>query len=101
MGREKKYQEVSDIKAIMKRMQAQGENILVTRLSDSKAKRLKKFFPESTFHKRARALTLLNTPIKNIGKGTILVVCAGTSDLPVAEEAVITARFMGNIGLRV
>jgi NCAIR mutase (PurE)-related protein len=35
-------------------------------------------------------------PTKIIGKGTVLVVCAGTSDIPVAEEAVLTAAMMGN-----
>jgi NCAIR mutase (PurE)-related protein len=41
-------------------------------------------------------LTLLSHPIKIIGRGTILVVCAGTSDIPVAEEAIFTAEMMGN-----
>jgi NCAIR mutase (PurE)-related protein len=41
-------------------------------------------------------LTLTSRPIQILGKGTILVVCAGTSDIPVAEEAIVTARMMGN-----
>jgi len=47
------------------------------------------------FHETARAITLTQAPTTP-GKGTIAVVCAGTSDLPVAEEAVVTARLMGN-----
>ena len=43
----------------------------------------------------ARAITLTQSPAAP-GKGTIAVVCAGTSDLPVAEEAAVTARLMGN-----
>jgi hypothetical protein len=43
----------------------------------------------------ARAITLIQAPAAP-GKGTIGVVCAGTSDLPVAEEAAVTARLMGN-----
>ena len=38
----------------------------------------------------------MSQPIQTVGKGTILVVCAGTSDIPVAEEAIVTARMMGN-----
>jgi NCAIR mutase (PurE)-related protein len=41
-------------------------------------------------------LTLMPKPVKNSGRGLILVISAGTSDIPVAEEAAITARFMGN-----
>ena len=49
--------------------------------------------PITAFNK---LLTLLNHPIELIGKGTILVVTAGTTDIPVAEEAVVTAQLMGN-----
>jgi NCAIR mutase (PurE)-related protein len=50
----------------------------------------------AAYHKRAKVLTLLKHPIKASGRGKILVMTAGTSDIPVAEEAAITARFMGN-----
>lgn len=88
--------EVSEILAIMEKMSGQDENIMVTRLSSDKAKKLKKKYPKSVYHERARVLTFTPHPIKGSGKGTILVISAGTSDLPVAEEAAITARFMGN-----
>jgi NCAIR mutase (PurE)-related protein len=48
------------------------------------------------YHAAARAATWIGKPIKITGKGTVLVVCAGTSDIPVAEEAVLTANMMGN-----
>jgi NCAIR mutase (PurE)-related protein len=51
--------------------------------------------PRAEFHETARAITLTQADAVS-GKGTIAVVCAGTSDLPVAEEAVVTARLMGN-----
>ncbi|HME59509.1 MAG TPA: nickel pincer cofactor biosynthesis protein LarB, partial [Terracidiphilus sp.] len=51
--------------------------------------------PRAEFHETARAITLTQAAATP-GKGTIAVVCAGTSDLPVAEEAVVTARLMGN-----
>jgi len=88
--------EVSEILAIMEKMSEQNENIMVTRLSSDKAKQVKKKYPKSTYHERARVLILTKHPAKIGGRGTILVISAGTSDLPVAEEAAITARFMGN-----
>ena len=88
--------EVADIIGIMEKMIHQEENIMVTRLSPEKAEKIEEKFPKSVYHKRARVLTLDRDPMKVSGKGTILVICAGTSDIPVAEEAVVTARFMGN-----
>jgi hypothetical protein len=88
--------EASDILTIMERMVEQEENVIVTRLLPKKAKILLNRFPESTYHDKARVLTLIKHPIKASGRGKILVVSAGTSDIPVAEEAAITARFMGN-----
>jgi len=52
--------------------------------------------PNAAFHGEARAITLSQGEIVR-GHGTILVACAGTSDLPVAEEAVVTAELMGNV----
>jgi len=88
--------ELTDIITIMERMIGQEEDILVTRLATDKAEKILDRFPECTFHKRARALTLIRSPKKISGRGKILVMSAGTSDIPVAEEAAITARFMGN-----
>lgn len=85
-----------DIVEIMKRMIEQGENILVTRISPEKAKIVQKNFPEAEYHRRARIITLQLKPQRERGRGTILVVSAGTSDIPVTEEAALTARFMGN-----
>ena len=92
-GQDKK---TKDIIEIMKRMYEKDERILATRLSDEKADEILKVFPESTYYERSKALTLSKEPVKITGRGTILVMCAGTSDLPVAEEAEVTARFMGN-----
>lgn len=88
--------EAKEILGIMERMVEEGHNVLVTRLSAEKARTLLKGFPDSTYHERSRTLTLLKWPVKLSGKGTILIVSAGTSDAPVAEEAAVTARFMGN-----
>jgi NCAIR mutase (PurE)-related protein len=87
---------VSDMVEIMACMAAQGENILVTRLSPEKAAELVARFPGAEYNDRAGALTLISDPPAESGRGTIVVMCAGTSDIPVAEEAAATARFMGN-----
>jgi pyridinium-3,5-biscarboxylic acid mononucleotide synthase len=88
--------EVTEILAIMETMIRQGENIMVTRLSAEKAEYIQREYPACTHHKKARVVTLIGSPVKIRGRGTILVMSAGTSDIPVAEEAAVTASFMGN-----
>ncbi|MDY7033776.1 MAG: nickel pincer cofactor biosynthesis protein LarB [Thermodesulfobacteriota bacterium] len=85
-----------EIVAIVKRMTDKGENILITRVNEEKASRLKDVFPDVTYHPKPQAITLVNQEIEKEGRGTILVISAGTSDIPVAEEAVLTAEMMGN-----
>jgi NCAIR mutase (PurE)-related protein len=80
----------------MKQLKRRGQNILVTRLERKKAIVLQKVFPKSRYYPQSKVLTYLTHPVKSEGKGTILVITAGTTDIPVAEEAVITAQFMGN-----
>jgi hypothetical protein len=87
---------VAQMLSIMKKMQDKKNNILVTRLDRVKAASVKRAFRRAQYYPQSRTLTLLSHPIKIVGKGTILVVCAGTSDIPVAEEAMVTARMMGN-----
>jgi len=82
--------------SIMKSMQAKKNNILVTRLQREKVPPIKRAFRRARYYPQSRVLTLLNHPVKIAGKGTILVLCAGTSDIPVAEEAILTARILGN-----
>jgi len=87
---------VSQIVAIMEKMKEAGSNILVTRLDEKKAATLKDYFPKSRYDAVARTLVLKTHSVDVTGLGTILVVCAGTSDIPVAREAVVTAELMGN-----
>ncbi|MGQ9508021.1 MAG: nickel pincer cofactor biosynthesis protein LarB [Thermodesulfobacteriota bacterium] len=84
------------ILAIIKRMKEKGQNILITRLDEKKARAISKVYPKSEYHPLSRVLTYLSHPIEFIGKGTILIITAGTTDIPVAEEAALTAQFMGN-----
>lgn len=85
-----------DILAIMEKMLDRGENILVTRLSKDKIEPIQGKYPHSLYYPKARVLTLIQKAPRIKGKGTVLVISAGTSDIPVAEEAAVTARFMGN-----
>lgn len=88
--------EPGDILVIMERMVKRKERILVTRLSQDKADVILNSYPDAVYHRRSRILILDAQPIEISGKGTIMVISAGTSDIPVAEEAALTARFMGN-----
>ena len=82
--------------AIMKRLKSGGQNILITRLEEKKARALQKAFPKSRYYPRSRVLISLTHPIKIEGKGMVLVITAGTTDIPVAEEAALTVEFMGS-----
>lgn len=87
---------VGQIESIIAAMLGTGSNILATRLDEEKAARIRQGFPTSLYHGDARCLTIEQKPVELTGKGKILVVSAGTSDIPVAAEAVVTARMMGN-----
>lgn len=87
---------VAQMKAIIKSMTARGENVLVTRLDSAKGRALKKAFPKGEYKDVPKTFFVKTHPVKKTGRGTVLVICAGTSDLPVAEEAAATAEYMGN-----
>ena len=84
------------ILSIIKQLKRKGQNILITRLEEKKAKAIRKVFPKSQYYPVSKVLTHLTHSVKSEGKGTILVITAGTTDIPVAEEALVTSRFMGN-----
>jgi pyridinium-3,5-biscarboxylic acid mononucleotide synthase len=87
---------VGQIEKIMVALLDKGNNILVTRLEEEKALKLQQAFPAARYHAAARCLTVEQKPVEMRGRGQILVVSAGTSDIPVAAEAALTARLMGN-----
>jgi len=76
------------------------ERVLVTRVGPEHAAILRRRFKQAVHHALARCVTIEKKPLPRL-PGTIAVVCAGTSDLPVAEEAAITAEIMGNCVERV
>lgn len=87
---------VEQIRGIVEKINEYGSNVLVTRLDNDRAQTLQTFFPAAVYHDAARCLTLESIPPSEQGRGMILIVAAGTSDLPVASEALVTARFLGN-----
>jgi len=80
---------------IFSRLAQQGGNILATRASEEQLAAVQKKVPQVEYRALARAI-VLERDQKKYGKGIIAVVSAGTSDIPVAEEAVVTAEMMGN-----
>jgi NCAIR mutase (PurE)-related protein len=77
------------------RLSKHGGNILATRVSKEQFAAVKKKIRQAKYEPMARAVVLQRDKTK-YGKGMIAVVSAGTSDIPVAEEAVVTAETMGN-----
>jgi len=80
---------------IFSRLAQHEGNILATRASKEQFAAIKKKVRGAKFRELARAITLQRDQ-KKYGKGIVAVVSAGTSDIPVAEEAVVTAEIMGN-----
>ncbi|MBW2146097.1 MAG: nickel pincer cofactor biosynthesis protein LarB [Deltaproteobacteria bacterium] len=89
--------DASQISSIVERIAAVGANVLVTRVDEEKAHRVLVDHPRMEHNPRARTMTFIQREIQIVGRGTILVISAGTSDIPVAEEALVTARMMGNL----
>jgi NCAIR mutase (PurE)-related protein len=85
----------SQIAAIATRLVARGRPMLVTRATPEAFDAVHAGIPAAVYHTDARAITLAQGEIPK-GRGTIIVSCAGTSDLHVAEEAAVTAEIMGN-----
>ncbi len=84
------------ILAIVDKMAERGSNILVTRVAPEKSAPLLERFPAAEYDPEGRTLTLRQRESSVPTRGKILVVCAGTSDIPVAREAAVTARMLGN-----
>ena len=70
-------------------------SILITRVDQEKSEAILKEFPQMIYDSLSN-ICYIDEEQKEINKGKIVVVCAGTSDLPVAREAMLTAQFLGN-----
>jgi pyridinium-3,5-biscarboxylic acid mononucleotide synthase len=87
---------IAHVAQIFARMANHGGNVLATRATRDYYDAVVAAEPRAVFHETARCITLEQTPAP-AGKGVVAVVCAGTSDLPIAEEAAVTSRLMGNM----
>jgi NCAIR mutase (PurE)-related protein len=85
----------AQIAAIATRIVASGHPLLITRAQPEAWDAVRGVLPNAQYHETARAITLRQGEIA-AGRGTVLIACAGTSDVPVAEEAGVTAELMGN-----
>jgi hypothetical protein len=82
------------ILAIAEKIADRGQNLLVTRTSAEVHTLLAARHPAARWHEAARAVSIVAAPAASL-PGRVAVVCAGTSDVPVAEEAAVTAEFHG------
>jgi NCAIR mutase (PurE)-related protein len=85
----------SQLASIAERIVTRGHTLLVTRTSEEGFTAVRSVVPGAHFDATARTITFRQQDVQP-GKGTILIAAAGTSDLPVAEEACVTADIMGN-----
>lgn len=86
----------SQVVAIAERLEARGDGFLVTRADDTVRSMLLARFPAATANASARTVHMPGTTDPPQGTGTVLIITAGTSDLPVADEAAVTAAALGN-----
>ncbi len=81
---------------ILEKMLIQEKIVLVTRIGSHHAAQVISRFPDAVYHEDAKMIVCKKQDIPQRGKGTILIISAGTSDIPVAKEAYLTAQIMGN-----
>ena len=89
--------ETDDIVRIFAILAERGRNVLATRAREEVHAAIARQWPAAEYHPRSRAITLDQESLVGDPDLPILVVCAGTSDIPVAEEAAVTARIMGQV----
>ena len=95
--------------AILERLSRRHSVVLATRVDEAALAQVARVFPTAEIHPRARCVVLRAAPARKrtaasrrngtrrrTAAGNVLVLCAGTADLPVAEEAAVTARTMGS-----
>jgi NCAIR mutase (PurE)-related protein len=91
-GEGKTIEQICDI---VRSMREKDVDVLATRVDPAKGNRLTEAFPDGAYSEAARCFSIKkDMSIK--GKGTILIISAGTSDIPVAEEAYEVSTFFGN-----
>jgi NCAIR mutase (PurE)-related protein len=88
------------IARISREILKKGSNLLVTRVEPAVWAKLRAKLPRAVYNEAARTISLVRTPPPP-GRGPIVVLTAGTSDIPVAEEAAVTAEALGNATERI
>ena len=86
---------LEQITKIVEKLSAENEFVMATKADKEVYEAIKNVMKDAVYYETAK-IVLIGQRKKKIGKKTILVASAGTSDLPVAEEAVVTAEAMGN-----
>jgi len=85
----------SQILSIIEKLSKNHQNVLLTKANKSVYKFIEKKYPKAVYNEQAKTIVIKNYKQKQ-KKGKILIITAGTSDIPVAEEAAVTAETMGN-----
>lgn len=86
----------ADIAVLLQALATGGEGALATRVAPDKAAEILAAVPDATYHELARAVMIAPAAARDVGRGTVVVAAAGTSDRPVAEEAAVTLEFLGH-----
>lgn len=86
--------------SIMAELVKSGQNVLATRVSREQSETIRKVYPESEYNETSRTIVFKNRHSPDL-VGLVTVVCAGTSDLPVAEEAAVAAECAGANVMRI
>jgi NCAIR mutase (PurE)-related protein len=86
---------LEQVVGIAKRMLKAGSDVLATRATDGVYRAIKKLDRRAVYHKASRAIVIRHKENKRT-KGIVLVLTAGTSDIPIAEEAAVTAEMLGS-----
>jgi NCAIR mutase (PurE)-related protein len=86
---------VEQVCQIVQRIEASGSDVLATRAHPEMFAAVQALFPEAVYHPQARTI-VIRTSLRPLTHGMVLVVSAGTSDIPVAEEAAVTAETLGS-----
>jgi NCAIR mutase (PurE)-related protein len=86
----------AQVVGIARRLYERHGLVLATRVDEAGRAALAAAYPRAEVHALARCVVLRRRAVRSQGRGRVLVLCAGTADLPVAEEALVTARTMGS-----
>jgi NCAIR mutase (PurE)-related protein len=86
---------LAQLVVIAERMAAHSQKVLITRVDAAAYKAVKAVLPDARYNEAARAI-IVDRALKKKGKAGIVVLTGGTADIPVAEEAAVTAELMGN-----